>query len=457
LADDNIDEIEISKRIGMEIEPVHKEYFNLFPNIKSFKSAKLYKINDSIVQFEIASTPDGKIKYDTLPFLKSTHSILEKLIENYEYIVEFENKGQIFEIIWSSELLKIVTPKLNFNDYRNAFKFKMSDNTIISGDLMWADSSFLVLAPDNSQFNWKDVEIQYKVYHFSEISSVLIPGKREFLGREDIYLLNLNYFQELSSFIEINLDNEYIVVPEINNLISEKKKSLKYEKPVQFNSIEELISLRQRDYTFVIEIGSNVLYENFSNFILLQNFQGETLLEIPWKGLKTNYPSIIFEYPIVGKLNFGTGLNYISDDFSYSPAQRSGIISKGFTVTTYLNYTPNYRNIFDFDFASNFEISYKIGTIIGLFSNQIVINEYLNTQIYTNFDELNFQDIIFGGSAGIKLAYFITEKLSLNLQGLCNFVLPVKIEDWNHRIIYLKDQNFNYTGVGVIFGLGFKL
>src|SRR5690606_16166502 len=108
-------------------------------------------------------------------------------------------------------------------------------------------------------------------------------------------------------------------------------------------------------------------------------------------------------------------------------------------------------------FMNNFEVSYKIGAVFGILSNQIIINKYIDGQLYTNFEELKFDNFIFGGFASIKVSYFITDRFTIDLEGFSNLILPVKIENWNYKAIYLKDASFKYSGFGFRLAFGYRL
>jgi len=456
-ANENRTAIEITKRIGYEINPIHKNYFKLFPDIEYFKSAKLYQINEFFLQFELISLIDDELKYDTLKINKSVYENLKKIIDDYENIIDPGKEDEIYEIKWTSELLKIIRPELNISRNRSKIKFQTVNNDIVEGYLMWVDSSYVIMAPSDAKFRWYDVERNYKIYHFSEINKILKPGTREYLGREDIYLLNLKYFQNNSAFVEINYNDEYIVVPEFEKLLSEKEKTFHYEKSNHLYSIDELNSQKRKNYTVGIEIGNKNSYINTSKYVMLTIENEYIKQQIAWEGLKYDYPALFLEFSIFHNLRFGTSFNYYLNEFRYSKEQRSGINSKGYTLTIYLNYTPLTRNIYDFNLINDFEFSYKIGTIFGQFTNQIIINEFIDSQLYTNFEELNFNDFIFGGFAGVKASYFITNQFSIDLEGYGNLILPVKIENWNYRGISLVDESFDYSGLGFRLGFSYRI
>ena len=109
----------------------------------------------------------------------------------------------------------------------------------------------------------------YKVYHYSEITLfnyskipiLNIPGSTKFMGRKDIYIMNLSYLQNLSSFIETDESSLYFSVPELKRLLQIKQTSFKEykpdfneNKPDNFPDFDKLILSEQKNFIISVDM-----------------------------------------------------------------------------------------------------------------------------------------------------------------------------------------------------------
>jgi hypothetical protein len=466
-------EIEISSRIGFEINTESKIYFNFFTKIENFISAKLLKQNDSVIYFKIEKNFKNNTLYDTLYLTTADHSNLRKIIDNYEYIISESDIDNPFNIQWNNTLLKILQPRIRYDNIHNEIKFSHKDHSIIEGDLIWADSSFIIVGPTNTKFDWKDVTNQFKIYHYSEIEKFIKPGNKEFMGRKDIYHLNLLYLQKLSSFIETFGEAEYLQVPEFSKLIKTKQKIFNTKQSDYSINLEDIILSRQKQFILSFDVSFNSITQNLSPDVKLLGVskyysngwetKTDVLTKFQFPGLQTPLPGIMIEYKLSDHLYLGAGINFLQTDFKYSSEQPSGVDSKGTTFILCIDYTKNYQNPFSFDFFSNFEISYKFGAIYGNLNNELLINTIYGNEIFTSFwNKVKYDHSIFGALLDLKFSYFITNYISIDVNLLANIIAPVKINSWQYIIddyhkLMIEEDIINYSCAGIKFGFGVRI
>lgn len=466
--------IEIHPRIGNEITKELKDYFCLFPYINEFKSAKLYQLNDTNYYFVIEKEINEK-KIDTLKFNSKTFSEFRKIIEKYEYIYLDKSDINSFEISWNVELLKIIDPRMQYYNDKNKITILNQNNNIVEGNLIWADESVIILQDTIKTFNWRDKN--YKVFHYTQIKELLSPKDCEFLGSQTIYLLNLKYLQDLSEFFEINENKVYSKVPEFQNIISQTLQNYENTKTKEDLNLNDLILSREKKLIIGIDFSISSLFQNIFEDIKLNGISKtynnsnpnpgwvnteSNISTFKWIGLKTSLPALVIEYKIADNINLGLGINYFDNEFLYSKSEPNGISNTGYTVNLMCGYT-KYHNEFSTAFIDKFETSYRIGIIYGTFDNKIHINTLYDGIRYTNINELIYNShSIFGLCLESRISYFITDYLTIDSRILINFISPVKIENWSkeldqyHQLI-IKEGNFSYTGIGLRFGLGYRI
>ena len=474
-------EIEISERIGFELKPDIKLYFNFFPLTENFKTGKLYKLNDSLMFFKIERIISNNIINDTLFLTTKDYINLKKILENYEYILGDGETDNPFGIIWSKALLKILQPRMRYYDDHNEIKFVLQDNSLIIGDLVWADSSLIIVTLTNTKFDWKDEFTNYKIYHYSEIVKFVSPGNKDFMGRKDIYLLNLEYLQKLSSFQETDEVGNYIKVPELTGLVQIKQSNFTVinedKKENQLNLNELILSKQQK---FIISINKSlgainpmklpeIALKNYSEhydsnpinpgwYTLVDVFDKVTIPE-----MKTTIPEILLEYKISDHLNIGTGINLYETNFKYTPSLQLAMNMKGMTMLLFLNYTKKNHNLYSFDFYDNFEFSYVFGAILGNFNNEIAVTTIIDGELFTNVkNKLKYDNTVYGAFLELKLSYFITDFLTFDVCSIINIMTPTKTDNWTHKyndynVLMIEETSFYYSSVGIKCGLGVRL
>lgn len=127
----------LSNRIGVEIDSIEAEYFNLFPDLDGVKSAVYRKDNLENLQM-LVSLSNGTDT--TLIFSKLATAELSKYIEKQEIL-----RDSINLIDWGL-LPDYGLSKMNhFEDFGSLLYIQLKDNTIVAGRLMKITDKGLII------------------------------------------------------------------------------------------------------------------------------------------------------------------------------------------------------------------------------------------------------------------------------------------------------------------------
>ena len=164
----------LSPRLGEIIDQDERRYFNLFPTVEKFTSAKASIRADHHVDITITRPSE----HDT------TFTISETLAENLAIFIEgFESvrskKSAVsWEILgglaWSGAALESKSTK------GNGAKIITRNGETFHGKLLYANDSLVVLWQSSDDFNWRTLEYSAKIIHFSDIEIITIERDSKF-------------------------------------------------------------------------------------------------------------------------------------------------------------------------------------------------------------------------------------------------------------------------------------
>lgn len=142
----------LSPRVGNEIDRIEKEYFGLFPTINGFVSAKAVSKSEQFTTLTITTLFEGRRKDTSLLIDAGTISKLAKYFDSYETVRIKENT-----VNWSVfKGIAAESPAINdpFHEPMET-TIESLDGTSISGTLLWAEDSSLVLWKSEEPYNWR--------------------------------------------------------------------------------------------------------------------------------------------------------------------------------------------------------------------------------------------------------------------------------------------------------------
>ena len=200
------EQIELSSRVGITISLESREYFGLFPQITDYKSAILIK--DNLTNYFQVNTSKTEVR---IPVSDSSIIAMRFVIDNYEEILR---NPRIYK---SNPDLLIGLIKVNhkYNRQCKQTKLVMKDKSELSGYILCADSSYLVITPDTvfipslSKFqvlNYRDI------YSIQNVDYPIIDGTK-IIWEENLFSLN-------EKTLLIRFNDNFNIPPEIKNYIS---------------------------------------------------------------------------------------------------------------------------------------------------------------------------------------------------------------------------------------------
>jgi len=463
----NTKEFVISPRIGSEIDKNERVYFNLFPKIKNFISAKVFE-----------SAGEGCtiiVKYDSLNMTKIIEyflnndeiSNIKTAIENYEYIDVTSYNSKSLNINWT-KILGFIRPAVRYYPEESVLTVVDKNKLEYSGKLMWADSNIIILIPENEDFKWNKSEYDYKIFHYYEIEQLKSFWNRTFSGEKSIYLYNLNELMKMASFLN---KAGSIILPPPPEILSIIQKELSKISSNKHKTFEETIKSSYSKFHVSLGIIPNTyyqLYKNITNQFVhdssywFENTWGghwykntDVISDVQDNGFNAIVPEITADYSINDKLRIGVGFSYFQSDKSVmSKNYLFHQVSAGRIIIEYqLNrYLP-----FSLYAADKFETSVTLGFLYCDATSTLNIDEirYSGSEVIKKIHkEILFKNLLFGGTASFNISYFLTELLSLNTALFANYLVPKKFEmNENFNKTSSKDKLI-YSGTGFKFRLG---
>lgn len=142
----------LSPRVGNDIDRIEKEYFGLFPTINGFVSAKAVSKTEQFTTLTITTLFEGRRKDTSLLIDAGTIAKLAKYFESYETVRMKENT-----VNWSVfKGIAAESPAINdpFHEPMET-TIESLDGTSITGTLLWAEDSSLVLWKSEEPYNWR--------------------------------------------------------------------------------------------------------------------------------------------------------------------------------------------------------------------------------------------------------------------------------------------------------------
>lgn len=442
---DTMKEFVISERIGSEIDANEKIYFHLFPYQQNFISAKVFKKTTNEYFFEI--------KYDSLynsytkilPINEEEIQELKRAIDEYEYCISEELAPKNNGIKWNMLIRNYLYPKYRYDKgIRMNIEIKTKTNEIVKGDLLYVDKEFLFIVPNNYNYDWKTIEKNCRLLHYSEIKEFIEPNHRRFSQNKYIYLLNYNYLEKYQPFIKYYSNDTLPLAPELYSLLkTAETKYTGYSSPKNI-VIEELnikehkkfhASLFCIPYTTVDITNKLEQYKNKVELIRVgdEYFYSTTLKEkfkdIDIPSLSTMEYGFSFNYNIFTKyrvgFNFKTHASEDIADNTYGASLKTAFYD------LYMSYVLRDFNPYYLSNWERFAVCFSLGVSYADIDMKINVTKPIENP--KNFYKIERSYNPIGAYLDTKIDYYLTSYLSLNTTICVNMFLPTKFEEWAYN------------------------
>ncbi|TAL70769.1 MAG: hypothetical protein EPN82_01360 [Bacteroidetes bacterium] len=478
-AQNNFREFEISPRVGNEISSDEKIYFNLFPKIKNFKSAKSF-INDSEEKY-------FEIKYDSSNITKTIKYFindddsknLKKSIEEYEKIYKGYELNDKTGIVWDSIIHKLIMPVFRYNsENKDTFIFRTIKGEKVKGTILVADSIYLVLAPEKYLYDWNTAKNICIFYHYSEIEELIEPIGIKLIGNKELFQKNLLFFIEKSSFLKM-IGNEIIpLAPEIETLVINSQNIYKNYIDSTLPKMTNMRTNMQYDshiklgYSYPFNINEKTLFSlKYDKIYWVDRgiFGGywagkiDAISEINCNMIDNWNPLISFDYKIFQ--DFNIGLIYKTYKSVYHPEQKIienkilEVNTDGNIYSIYTSYIQKHHDLLSYKFIDKFELNYLIGFLLIKSDNNLKIN-YNGYYKFENRDEpIKFKNTAIGALVSLNTYYYFTEYFTLNSELYAYLLTNEKLYYWEYEFsstdkIFMNETDIYYADFGINISLG---
>ncbi|MEI6089372.1 MAG: hypothetical protein WCR42_02880 [bacterium] len=421
------EQIELTSRLGESISLDSRNYFGLFPDVKDYKSAVLYK-NVGHNYFEISA---GKSEVKSKIILSdSAVATLAYVIDNYEGIISeptnYKLNGKLI-----SGLLRVST---QFNKKAKSVNITLRDSTKFSGFILYADSSNLVTTPD-STYRPKSGNLRitgyYDIYSITNVDYPIIDGT------QTLFVINNTSFKKMAIFK--NVAGISVTPPEVLKCISanpipEVKEA--YKSSLDFDKLYFKRMMVAVDYTY------QLLYKNKYDFIVGN--------DIPILNLYlTHYCSLGLNcnYKISRRMSTEIGYKYELISYKMGNNVYNALYSNSFNIN--FGYTIWHSR------KNQFEYNQLFSELIG----GVSIHNYRNKSDKTQYVNTLYSKYLTGNSKlsymiGTRMRYKINKTANLLISGFINYY-----DRWGKLRLYnMSSENIPYNiSYGLSAGLGFDL
>ena len=453
-------------RIGEHISKNERDYFRLFPKIENFKSADVSLNQTGEYVFAVHYDSSGQSKSRSYFLSEDIFEQLSFAIDNYEYIFDKDNGTEKIKIDWTGLIDTIIKPEFRYYSERNGKTSLVTVNgKEISGSLLWYDSTYILIDPAFSEFNWHDSDKDILVFHYSEILSIIEPYYLEIQGNGAVYKEITGSFEEKSRFLSTLGSKHVPPPPEYYQLLITKKDTFQITEFDDPEISENIIRNQASDYHITIEIVPFVWTYDIELISLILRRSEEwgymagsrLVTQFQFQAMKEYAPGITFEKNISDHLRLGVSWSrYTTGKIGYN---LFNVKSIGNSYSLHLSYSPSAHKPLAISFKDRIHAKYFAGLLITDYFRRFYLSfgeENINEEYE---EELKIEEIIIGAYAGIDLDYYITEILSFNTKVYVNIHKPVKFEEFilpigNYRYLVIPDTKLYYAGLGIKFGLG---
>lgn len=421
------EQIELSARLGKTISLDSRNYFGLFPDVKDFKSAVLFK-DVSINYIEITA---GKSEEKSKIILSdSAVSTLAYVIDNFEGIISEPTKYKLNGKLISG-LIRIST---QFNKKAKPMQITLRDSTKFSGFILYADSSVIVTTPESA---YRPASANFKITGFSDIYSISNVDYPIIDGTKAIFVINKESFLKLSLFK--NANGIKVAPPEVLKFVKElpiEKNQNLYKSPLDYDKLYFKRIMVSANYSY------QLLYKRKFDF-KVWNTQPEVTLYL------TNYYSLGFNinYRITGGLSSELGYNYELISYNMGGKIYSAIYSNTFNFNVAYNFWHSKKNLFEYN---QLFTEIQCGVNVHNYKYKYDLMQYKN--------DIDNKDITanakFGYLIGARIRYKINKTTNLFFASFINYY-----NSWGELRGYdLTSENItNNFGYGISAGFGFEL
>lgn len=419
--------MELSTRLGKTISLECRNYFGLFPDVKDYKSAVLFK-NVGYNYIEI--TTDKSEEKSKIILSDSAVSTLAYVIDNYEGMIseplKYKLNGKLI-----SGLIRIST---QFNKKAKPVSITLRDSSKFSGFILYADSSIVVTTPDSA---YRPTNKNFKITGFSDIYSISNVDYPIIDGTQAIFVINKESFLKLAIFK--NVLGIKVTPPEVLNNINER-------------SINKINKIFESDLDFDRIYFKRIIVSAYYSYQLLNKRKFDFKL---WNSLPevtlylTNYYSLGFNinYRLTGGLSSELGYNYELISYNMNGKTYSAIYSNTINFNVLYNFWHSKKNLFEYN---QLFTEIQFGVNVHNYEYKYDLMHYKN--------EIDSKDITtkakYGYLIGIRVRYKINESTNLFFTNFINYYTS-----WGELRGYdLTSENItNNLGYGISGGIGFEL
>ncbi|MCX6153549.1 MAG: hypothetical protein NT007_05265 [Candidatus Kapabacteria bacterium] len=429
-------EIILSPRIGNEINLYTKNYFNLFPMIDNFISAKLYTATSGNYSIKIKFGTSASPK-DTAIIISDT--LLNDLIfyiENFEdaYITENLN-----EKIKSSNFWSFVKPIVRYINSNSKILWDDFNNNSFKNYLLYAHNDYFIVWQSDHIYNWRKLTTNAKLIYFKEVEYLNF----ELINSDSIEFTNVLFSNKMkAAFQNFHNDSDFCIPPELLDFIeielNAAKSKIYVSRPKPMPEIahhETFLKLDSIALLLNFEFISKINTDNFILKTKLPCGDGNSSIKIKQPIQKYAINLSLF-YDLNHYISSGLNLRYIipekindfnqlkANDYSLGILFKLNFIKKMLLNAAYYNLKINYL----------FGINLKS---VNLITDNIHIPSYILTVKGDDYQYTTTHLQTLALHSSINLQYYLRKDFAFECGIGFNWI-PAKFKLYKDRFINVK-------------------
>ena len=467
LAQGNI--LQISERIGNEIDSTTRVYFGLFSKVKNYKKAYLEKQNEQL-RFVIECDSAGKSSVEYLNINQQLFDDYKYWINNFEMIAQpdYTDKHEYDSTFFKN--CRVTGYYSNKN--KKQINITLMDSSKITGQLLYANDNFLVLYLSNENYSWEIRKEYIKCIYYREILKIEEFNYDLIGGHHDLYLQNKPEFNSYISYVG-NESSLPLLAPEIKQLIISSQKesqSKKYPEQIEILKISEYYKLKveqkktsekSKDKFKLMLLGigmGQIKLENNISCTMVMNFKPSQNYNITIPNVTTYFAEAIMNFDSL--IDVGLTYQYLTDMVPIGLLLNQ-LTGNSLGINIYLlNLNGNLLNK-----ESSLIWSLSLGYNLYFMNYSINWNDvFKKGELYYDYMKSLYKDLIFLNSVVYEYLlnssfYFkVSKSLRASITAGLSYIpkfgkIHLELEQYN-RTYKLDSESSNYTNLGYNIKLG---
>ncbi len=399
----------LSERVGEEISASERAYFGLFPTVQGFRTARIVKAGDSAMRAIVSGNDAGRPFDTTITMSLRAFNLLRIYVNTFESLFYKDSTTA------SGKSIRLLARPVNvFQEDALPLEAEMADGRVVSGSLVYADDSVIVLGVPHFLANRPgDVESV----------QVLVPGN--IVRLHDLRGAVGHMFND----VDLPVGRSAAVYrTEGLDYLAWRAVFYPYPSPELLRAIQRADRTQQPGGTAPVSVeafeAAHVpaslhiglyypavadLHEDAYRYMQ----DGSLFASAQVRPTGTKLPVVSVEYDLASSLRIGLWGEWISNN-APTDTTRDYETKYGATGLLSLRYLPVTSSRFKYSTSDRFDISVGAGLACQFLQRDAALQSPGSSNFYQIF---TISKTVLGGAVLAGVDYYVSDLVSINLEG----------------------------------------